>query len=428
MEEETTLVRLREAFRRSGNTSTSSGLDPEEFLRDLHQRLVVDGEELQPETYPVLGNLSAAFIYRFMFVPTDRKPAEFVYVPSTVRYGINDSEETRASLLVTQWNMCWEAGRLRPHMFEDEMPRRFDCLRRHEDRNVFLLPRGKRHQYYAHAPLFHMLPKELLKRHGLPPLRRGLWPHYLEDYWLEAMLPDDFDARLSNAYADFIWGHIDSGSGYGAFADHEPLRLLAHNLDFWLPHAHDVAEERLRQMPRVEVENEEQGRLLEQGRSEMPAEVELQRPRMGTILWEGEAEADRAVQDMVDRADQDGHLRSIIDAVRSNRVEEDFSERWSFAREDFERKLYRKRSKIGVKFVELDDTIPVHGPESEVHEDLLWEDFLAVLDPKERQITVLLRSGHTKLVEIAEHMGYANHSPISKALARIRKKAIEFLN
>jgi len=130
---------------------------------------------------------------------------------------------------------------------------------------------------------------------------------------------------------------------------------------------------------------------------------------------------------MVNTADSSGKLRAIIDAVQSNRVEDDFSDKWSFAKEDFERKLYRKRSKVKVSFVELDNTLPVHGPESEVHEKLLWEDFLALLKPKERHIVVCLRSGITNLKEISEKLGYANHTPVSKALKKIREKAAKYL-
>jgi len=41
---------------------------------------------------------------------------------------------------------------------------------------------------------------------------------------------------------------------------------------------------------------------------------------------------------------------------------------------------------------------------------------------------VCLRNGTMKLGDIAATLGYANHSPISKALSNIRKKAAEFLN
>ncbi len=131
------------------------------------------------------------------------------------------------------------------------------------------------------------------------------------------------------------------------------------------------------------------------------------------------------VGEVVEAADATGRLRAIIDAVRSNRVEDDFSDRWSYAREDFERKLYHKRNKVQVRFVELTDTIPVQGPETEVEGNLVVGDFLALLDKRERQVVVLLHSGYTKLGEVASVLGYKNHSPVSKYLARVQKKAVE---
>jgi hypothetical protein len=156
--------------------------------------------------------------------------------------------------------------------------------------------------------------------------------------------------------------------------------------------------------------------------------VVMANPRMGTDLWRGEAEAAEFLQWTVDEADADGRLRGILDAVRSNRVEDDFSGHWSYAHEDFERKLYRKRSKVKVRFVELTDTIPVQGPETEVEANLVFADFLALLDRQERQVVVLLQSGVTKVGDVASILGYKNHSPISKRLAQIRKKAAEYFD
>jgi hypothetical protein len=50
-----------------------------------------------------------------------------------------------------------------------------------------------------------------------------------------------------------------------------------------------------------------------------------------------------------------------------------------------------------------------------------------VLDLKERRVVVCLRHGITRLGDIARELGYANHSPISKTLARIRAKAARYL-
>lgn len=129
----------------------------------------------------------------------------------------------------------------------------------------------------------------------------------------------------------------------------------------------------------------------------------------------------------VEAADATGHLRGILDAVRAHRVEDDFSNHWSYAREDFERKLHRKRNKVQVRFVELTDTIPVQAAGSDLLGRLVTSDFLALLDEKERQIVVLLSSGYRQY-EIAERLGYANHSPVTKRLAQIRRQAAAFFD
>jgi hypothetical protein len=149
--------------------------------------------------------------------------------------------------------------------------------------------------------------------------------------------------------------------------------------------------------------------------------MQIEPPLYHSDAWRGEEEAWQATCEMVEAADRGGKLRAIIDAVRSHRVEDDFSDKWSWAREDFERKLYSKRSKCRVSFVELNDTIPVHGPDKEVDANLLWDDLLALVDPKDRSVVVCLRSGLTRVSEIAKLLGYANHSAVSKKLARIRE-------
>ncbi len=150
-------------------------------------------------------------------------------------------------------------------------------------------------------------------------------------------------------------------------------------------------------------------------------------PRMGGPIWTGEHDAAEKIAETVDAADRTGHLRGILDAVRSHRVADDFSSQWSNAREDFERKLYRKRNKVQVRFVELTETIPVQGPESEVLGKLVTNDFLALLDKQQRAIVVLLSSGYRQH-EIAEQLGYANHSPISKKLNQIRRQAERYFD
>jgi hypothetical protein len=153
-----------------------------------------------------------------------------------------------------------------------------------------------------------------------------------------------------------VWRHLIPCSPLRGFSASDPIKMLAHNLDFWVPPVTVAMEEILRSLP---VDNDEGSVPLDDG-TFLDGAV-LVSPRGGTELWRGEVDAAEVVRQTVEAADTTGRLRGILDAVRSNRVEDDFSDYWSFAREDFERKLYRKRAKVKVRFVELTDTVPVQG-------------------------------------------------------------------
>ena len=48
---------------------------------DLEHFDLATGEDLLPEVFPELGNLSAAFLFKFVPRPSEVLPPEFVYVP-----------------------------------------------------------------------------------------------------------------------------------------------------------------------------------------------------------------------------------------------------------------------------------------------------------------------------------------------------------
>lgn len=383
-------------------------------------------EESGPDMYPQLGTLSAAFIYQF--TPVARRPAhpEVVFMPK--------QNLQRAELvgLLASWNHLWEAAQFRKDVFKkgrfiDSMPQMIAWIDRLPQANIYLVPETKTN-YDAYCPLYALLPKPLLDRHGIPALRRPLWPTNHASPWMEQPLPADYTERLSRAFAEHVWRFLDSGSGLRAFNLTEPLTLLSHSLDYWLPHAVAMVEDRMREFSRAEPETSKQRRMLAKASKHADGEGFLARPRRGGILWMGEEEAAYAMEEVVNAADASGRLRGLVDAIKSNRVVDDFSPQWSFAREDFERKLYSKRSKIKISFVELSDTLPVHSARSEYTDNLIWQDFSSILNTRERHIVVCLRNGTNNLGDISARLGYANHSPISKALTKIRKKASAFLN
>ena len=400
-------------------------------MSDLNEQAIIEsllaqGEDLDPDRFPELGTLSSAFIYQFTPVAKQPAPPEIVFLPA------RNAERLELVGVLTSWNHLWEAAQYRKEVFNQDrfagsLPEVLGWIERLPEANIYLVAETK-NKYDAYAPLLHLLPKHLLDRHGLPALKRPLWPVNAARVWNERILPSDFANRLSRAFAEHVWHYLDSGSSLRAFSSTDPLILLSHSLDFWLPHAITVMEDRMRDFERVDPETPKQRRILARARNHEALDVAFERPRKGGVLWMGEHEAAHATEEIVNAADRAGQLRGLIDAVRSNRVVDDFSPHWSFAREDFERKLYAKRSKVRISFVELKDTLPVHSPRSEYTDNLLWQDFTALLDARERHIVVCLRNGTTKLGDIAASLGYANHSPVSKALARIRKKAAGFLN
>lgn len=399
-----------------------------ELLEWRRQQAFIGQDEAGPDTYPRLNNMSAASLFSAVIRPLE--PTQPEYATIVLDPGMGSEDNTRAAVAVSKWNMLWEAGQFRRRFFDEhELPETMAKIADLGDINVTFVPRT-RSRYYEYAPLLHLLPKRTMEQFGLPVLRGCQWP-FLADYiGIDDFIPEDFAARLSRAWAFRVWPHLESGSRMRAFTKDDPIKLLAHNLDFWIPAVTATIQVRLREFPEVD-----KGKLP----SELGVPVRLEdgsflhgavtgHPRMGGPVWMGEEEADSVVQDAVENANGTGRLREILDAVRTHRIEDDFTARWSYAREDFERKLHGKRRKVKVAFVEVPNTAAVQSPESEVVGNMVTNDFMALLDTRNRQIVVLLNSGVTSRTEIADILGYANHSAVSKRLAQIRAEAERYFD
>lgn len=412
-------------------TMGSTTIDPEDDRRPTAEEAsefrrrsaLMDPDEVDPDLYPRLGNISAGHIMRAIVRPIQAEPLEYVTIDLRGN-SLDREEDVRELVAVAKWNTVWESAQFRRLYFdENELSEQMRRIADVGDVNAYLVPRT-RTRYYEYAPLFHLLSAATLDKFGLPLLRGGLWPYTAHYFDIDDFLPVDFESRLGRAWAWMVWRHLDSGSKMSAFKADEPLRLLAHNLDYWVPAVTTVIQERLGSFPEVSTGVELGPVPLTDGSYLEGAYAGY--PRMGGDVWTGEGAARQAIEETVEAADATGHLRDIIDAIRSNRVVDDFSDTWSYAREDFERRLYSKRSKVRVRFVELRDTIPVQGPESQIVGNLVTNDFLATLDPRNREIVVLLSSGFSNKTEIARRLGYAGHSAVSKRLNQIRRQAAEF--
>ena len=396
----------------------------EEVEQFVYDEAHATGDRLQPDQFPRMFNVSAGFVYSRMLRPAAPAPLEFVSVPF---WGSEGLLTDRAFVAVSRWNTAWEAAQFRRRLFaKHELTPQMYAIADRGDVNVIFVPHTST-RYFEYATLHHLLPRTALERHAIPRLSSGMWPAEI-DATKDRYLPSDYPQRLSRAWAEAVWPRLMPGVGQRAFSSDDPIRVLAHDLDYWVPPATAVAQEILRGYPLVKSEAVQVTDYQVELADGTAIDATIGPPRMGGDLWRGEEEAAKAVDWVVEEADREGKLRAVLDAIRSHRVHDDFSEVWSHAREDFERKLNHSRARVKVAFVELPDSVPVQGPETEVLDDLFYGNFLALLDAREREVVVLLRSGVSKLGDVAELMGYATHSPISKRLASIRRKASAFFS
>lgn len=214
--------------------------------------LFLPEEEATPDTHPSLYNISAGMIFKGIVRPDQPQLPDYVAIPMDRSSG----DMTRLALAgqVGMWNMLWEAGQFRRRFFDEaEIPKPIAKIAELGDVNVVLVPRT-RSRYFEYAPLFHLLPKSTLDRFGLPLplLRRGQWPFLADASHPDRHLPHDFAETLARAWAATVWPYLNSGSGVRAFSQDDPIRLLAHNLDFWVPPVTSVIQQTLGEFPEVD--------------------------------------------------------------------------------------------------------------------------------------------------------------------------------
>lgn len=384
--------------------------------------------------YPTLHVLSPGMFYRGLPfpVPSQPDPLEVVFLSPA-----RGKAATESHVNIVEWNVLWESAQLRRELFKDwnEEHRNVPAwLLKYGDRNIHFVPHVKTDPSQTFEPLYKLLPLRILEKAGLPPAGRGMWPIFMAHDTYGDM-PGDAYARFERALSMHLWPRLLRGVTHHAFSDNDPIQILSHAPAFWMPHALHVCFERA-----ACYENNDRDWTDEQRRevSEVNAHptnlevgVAYQASRFGGPLWEGEADASEAADEMIEHADRSGRLRALIDTVLSNRTDDDFSACWSREKEDFERAMFHKRAKVKVSFVELPEQEAIHSAftqlapsaEREAVEQLMFNDFLTLLDEKSRSIVICMRRGITTAVDISRELGYANHTPVTKRLHKIRRAA-----
>lgn len=143
--------------------------------------------------------------------------------------------------------------------------------------------------------------------------------------------------------------------------------------------------------------------------------------------------ADRFVHNSVDTLMEVMDYGGVVSTSKEIGTLEDFSKiPLNYPRNDFEKKYNHAGAKTKVDFssvqaeTELQNKkVKNYTVEELVENSVLVSEFFTILDETDSMILKYILSGYTQN-EIAEEMGFANHSVVSKHMKKIRKKYLEF--
>lgn len=389
--------------------------------------------------------LSNAFLSQVEITQVDRwnhGPLEIHLVPEP-----QESGHSKFGGLVYEWNSGQCGGFLRDAETLDSLGS--IGLHPGKNPNIVIAPT---HCGYSEllGMLGSLLPDDLLASYGIdrPESNFWLWPlvesnkiRSLENLELYSsgqlnQISDEHLIKLASvvpiAFEKWIWTRLTRSKRFGLrdFARDSSLRMLAGDIRFWMHRLYRIAIELYESSPVVEQDDESWHSLDEislKMNSVIPKHqrknFKVSRPRMGGQLWQSDDPSEREwVTDLLVRGDTTFQsLEPIVDVLMGSAAHEDFSDRYSWIKEDFERAFYSKRSRVKVRMFEFIDNCAVHqGVETPGYEDILFRDVMAFFDARDRTIILALRQGKTQS-EIAEQLGHSGHASICR-----RVKAIEF--
>jgi len=376
--------------------------------------------------------ISNAFLKMAEVVQTDRwdhGPLEIVFVNGDPRRP-NHVESTHATSL---WNMSYAGGHLRPGEIFDSVMKQVPGIAKRSNPNIFLAPKLPNGLSELHVMLASLLPDEHLGGAALERLRPNMSLSLVGRY----DVADDYVTRVEHGFAKYMWTRLSPGSRARPelFAPSSPLKLLAGDVRFWMQRLYRIAVERREQFFDP-VPDDPEWKSMEALEAEFRESIKgaegqysLRRPLYGGTVWDGEdaGEREAVIDEAIHGNDVEGSLAPVIELLHSHRAHEDFSDRYSWIKEDFERSFYSKRAKLKVELIETLDDAPVwDSDDCEGYSDVLFRDVIAALDVHERILLLAIRSGKT-VCEISNEAGLRGHASISRRITRLKEKVTRLL-
>jgi hypothetical protein len=374
------------------------------------------------------GPLELAFIKE---PPTESSPLGAVLGPEAGKFPALQFDS-----MIFQWNQSASGGWMRGGDIVDYFETLYPGLNRRENPNLIFVPQRSDGLTQLHVMLSSLLPDSTLRRMGIPRKPAGFELGLVGIRLEELGEKDAIEAEFSR----YIWKKIAPAARLSAsyFSPSSPLRLLAGDTCFWMHRLYRLAMQRREELFPPVAKDEETWRPLSELRAAVLAalpepereQYDVRRPLYGGDIWNENDSGERAavLDEAINGLGVMDSLSPVIELLHTRRAHEDFSNRYSWIKEDFERQFYSKRAALKVELIETLDEAPVwSSEENEGYGRILFRDVLAWLDRKERKLFLALRMGRTAS-EIATSTGLAGHASISRRIARLKQKISRLLD
>ena len=270
-----------------------------------------------------------------------------------------------------------------------------------------------------YIPFFYMIPKEVVEYFGKSFLDIPREPYALFNYKdIKAKIESDlFLDFISNVTEFMVWTFMDRGKSSYVYSGYEPAWIFSHSIAVWIKGFMDYN-------GLVSV------KLLYQWCQARPEY---------TCSYVSLDKLDLALNNVVPKVMEQYNMKAILDVAKEYRCFEDYNCCDSDQKTDFFRKWYHNRTKHPQ--ISLDGYMdeykknhngqswnpkdPNQNTEEEIISEVMIKQFMDSLSEKDRKILKMRLEGYTQ-EEIADELGYKNHSGVQKRITKIGLAYQEF--
>jgi DNA-directed RNA polymerase specialized sigma24 family protein len=248
--------------------------------------------------------------------------------------------------------------------------------------------------------MFCLLPEEVVARTELTDFPREPYKALDDPHWREVYESDYFDLVLCDTWAWLVWDYLGIRGGMEKYSGFDPFWRMAHTYLLWIQAFNKMGLTAERYFANVTSPGDKMAYLTH----ELVAETTC---------------------NMVEFFIKHSNFSKWLEAVKEHRAHEDYDARRSSVTMDFHRQWYHTRAKVKVlDFIQVDE--PSYYPYDNIDSRLDVERFTKRLDYKNQKIVKLLLAGYTQ-AEIAQRLGFANHSGVCKRIKKIGEAFLEYI-